>query len=75
MDVGFRLVRQIEIEDVGHRIDINPAGVFIQGPMVMINSGGAAGAGSGSSPTAPTDAAPAKADEAKSGNSSGPAHH
>ncbi len=34
-------------------ININPAGVFIQGTMVMINSGGAAGSGSGSSPDAP----------------------
>ncbi len=35
-------------------VDIGPAGVSISGPMVMINSGGAAGSGSGSSPTAPT---------------------
>ena len=37
----------------GNFININPAGVFIKGSMVMINSGGAAGAGSGSSPQAP----------------------
>lgn len=34
-------------------IDIGPSGVAISGPMVLINSGGAAAAGSGSSPTAP----------------------
>ena len=37
----------------GNFININPAGVFIKGNMVMINSGGAAGSGSGSSPQAP----------------------
>ena len=66
---------QLSLKVGGSFIDINPAGVFIQGPMVMINSGGAAGAGSGSSPTAPTDANPAKAAEAKPGSPSGPAHH
>jgi type VI secretion system secreted protein VgrG len=29
----------------GNFIDINPAGIFIQGVMVLNNSGGAAGAG------------------------------
>jgi type VI secretion system secreted protein VgrG len=46
-------------------ININPAGVFIQGTMVMINSGGAAGSGSGSSPEAPQD--PREADTAEAG--------
>ncbi len=45
---------QLSLKVGGNFIDINPAGVFIQGTMVMINSGGAAGSGSGSSPTAPT---------------------
>ncbi len=36
-------------------IDIGPAGIAISGaPLVMINSGGAAGSGSGSSPTSPS---------------------
>lgn len=55
-------------------VDIGPAGVSISGPMVMINSGGAAGSGGGSSPTdpvAPEAPDPPKeakpADEAKSG--------
>ncbi|MEP7337335.1 MAG: type VI secretion system tip protein TssI/VgrG [Acidobacteriota bacterium] len=40
----------------GNFININPAGVFIQGTMVMLNSGGAAGSGSGASPEVPKDA-------------------
>lgn len=44
---------QLSLKVGGNFIDINPAGVFIQGTMVMINSGGAAGSGGGSSPTAP----------------------
>jgi len=39
----------------GNFVNINSGGVFIKGSMVMINSGGAAGSGAGSSPTAPTD--------------------
>lgn len=34
-------------------VDIGPSGVSISGPIVKINSGGAAASGSGSSPTAP----------------------
>ncbi len=47
-------------------IDIGPAGVSIQGTMVMINSGGAAGSGCGSSPTSPES--PDKPDEADDGS-------
>lgn len=53
----------------GNFINLNPAGVFIQGTMVMINSGGSAGSGSGSSPAAPK--APTEADKAKSGEIGG----
>ncbi len=49
----------------GNFININPAGVFIQGMMVMINSGGAAGSGAGASPEAPQD--PQEADTADPG--------
>ena len=49
----------------GNFININSGGIFIKGTMVMINSGGAAGAGSGSSPAAPT--APKEADVAQPG--------
>jgi type VI secretion system secreted protein VgrG len=45
---------------------LGPDGVSIQGPMVKINSGGAAGSGGGSQPAAPTDAeAPTDAKDAK----------
>ena len=38
----------------GNFISLNPGGVFIKGTMVMLNSGGAAGSGSGASPQPPT---------------------
>ena len=44
---------QLSLIGPGGFIDIGPAGVTIQGTMVKINSGGAAGSGSGSSPVAP----------------------
>jgi type VI secretion system secreted protein VgrG len=50
----------------GNFIDINPTGVSIVGTMVMINSGGAAGSGCGSSPTDPAD--PTKPDQADDGS-------
>jgi type VI secretion system secreted protein VgrG len=49
----------------GNFININAGGIFIKGTMVMINSGGAAGSGSGASPDAPKD--PKEADKAKEG--------
>lgn len=52
----------------GNFVNLNPGGVFIQGTMVMINSGGAAGAagsGAGCSPAAPR--APTEADKAEPG--------
>lgn len=65
---------QLSLKVGGSFIDINPGGVFIKGPMVMINTGGAAGSGGGSSPTAPaapespdTPIATDEADDAKSG--------
>ena len=54
----------------GNFININPAGVFISGTMVMLNSGGAPGSGAGSSPLAPT--APTEADRAQPGERSEP---
>jgi type VI secretion system secreted protein VgrG len=41
---------QLSLKVGGNFIDIGPAGVSIKGTMVMINSGGAAGSGAGSSP-------------------------
>jgi type VI secretion system secreted protein VgrG len=54
----------------GNFININSGGVFISGTMVMINSGGAAGAGSGASPHPPKD--PKEADKAEAGEKSQP---
>jgi len=69
---------QLSLKGPGGFVDIGPAGVTIQGTLVNINSGGAAGSGSGSSPASPTDAAEAKpgdptaADDSKSGFKSCP---
>ena len=46
---------QISLKVGSNFVDIGPAGVTIQGTMVMINSGGSAGSGSGSSPEAPQE--------------------
>ncbi|RIK76835.1 MAG: type VI secretion system tip protein VgrG [Planctomycetota bacterium] len=50
---------QLTLKVGGNFVDISPVGVAINGTMVLINSGGAAGSGSGSSPAAPSDAAEA----------------
>jgi type VI secretion system secreted protein VgrG len=44
---------QLTLKVGGNFVDISPAGVTIQGTLVMINSGGAPGAGSGCSPGSP----------------------
>jgi type VI secretion system secreted protein VgrG len=49
----------------GNFVNINAAGVFVKGTMVMINSGGVAGSGSGSSPAGPEP--PKEADKAEPG--------
>lgn len=61
MNVVIEAGMQLTIKAAGGFVDIGPAGVTIQGTMVLINSGGAAGSGSGSSPTDPQD--PDKADD------------
>ncbi|MEX2188693.1 MAG: type VI secretion system tip protein TssI/VgrG [Pirellulales bacterium] len=50
---------QLTLKVGGNFVDISPIGVAINGSMVLINSGGAAGSGGGCSPAAPTDAAEA----------------
>jgi type VI secretion system secreted protein VgrG len=65
----------------GNSVVINSAGVSITGTMVMINSGGGAGSGCGSSPTSPTSpsspaspvapTAPDNADDGKTGTKLG----
>ncbi|MEM7783566.1 MAG: type VI secretion system tip protein TssI/VgrG [Planctomycetota bacterium] len=46
----------------GNFVSLTPAGIFIKGPLVGINSGGAAGSGPGCSPVSPT--APEEPEEA-----------
>ncbi len=53
MKITLEAGMQITLKTPGGFIDINPGGVFIQGAMVLINSGGAPGAGGGSSPGGP----------------------
>ncbi len=49
----------------GNFINISSGGIFVKGMMVMINSGGMAGSGSGVSPNSPED--PLEADDAVAG--------
>lgn len=56
---------QLTLKVGGNFIDINPAGVSIKGTMVLINSGGAAGSGTGCNPGSPKD--PKEADKAEVG--------
>jgi type VI secretion system secreted protein VgrG len=46
---------QLSLKAAGGFVDIGPSGVTIQGIMVLINSGGSAGSGSGASPSQPKD--------------------
>jgi type VI secretion system secreted protein VgrG len=55
---------QLTLKGPGGFIDIGPTGVTIQGLLVNINSGGAAGVGSGASPAAPKEAKPKDPNEA-----------
>jgi len=55
---------QVSLIGAGGFVDIGPSGVTIQGTMVLINSGGAAGSGTPSQPKDPKDpAAPDVADD------------
>jgi len=65
MKVIIEAGTQISLKAGGSFVDIGPAGVSIKGAMVMINSGGAAGSGSGCSPDAAT--LPEEADDDKPG--------
>jgi len=73
MNVVIEAGMELTLKAGGSFIDIGPAGIAISGaPMVMINSGGAAGSGSGSSPTDPSDPTkPDLADDGKSGTKRG----
>jgi type VI secretion system secreted protein VgrG len=67
---------QISLKGPGGFVDIGPAGVTIQGTMVLINSGGSAGSGTDSKPAGPATpieanpTAPIVADDSKSGQKS-----
>lgn len=67
---------QLSLKVGGSFVNITPAGVDIQGPLVNINSGGAAGSGSGAKPASPEpaeEAAPTEpdlADDTKTGSKS-----
>jgi type VI secretion system secreted protein VgrG len=65
MTVVLEAGTELTLKVGGNFIDINPSGISIVGTMVMINSGGAAGSGCGSSPTSPK--APDQADDGSKG--------
>ena len=76
MNVVIEAGLQLTIKCGSSFVDISPKGVTIVGTLVMINSGGAAGSGSGSSPQAPEDAkdadpqVPTRADDSQTGQKS-----
>jgi type VI secretion system secreted protein VgrG len=65
MTVVLEAGTELTLKVGGNFIDINSSGISIVGTMVMINSGGAAGSGCGSSPTSPK--APDEADDGGKG--------
>ncbi|MBK1694018.1 type VI secretion protein ImpA [Chromatium weissei] len=68
MNVVIEAGLMVTLKASGSFVTVGPTGVTISGPMVLINSGGAAGAGSGCSPASPTaPTKPKKAGEAKAG--------
>ncbi len=73
MKVVIEAGAQLSLKASGSFIDIGPAGIAISGTMVLINSGGSAGSGSGAKPGGPTDAqeagpaTPTPADNPKTG--------
>jgi type VI secretion system secreted protein VgrG len=54
--VVIEAASQLSLKVGGNFITIDSSGVYIKGTMVNVNSGGAAGSGSGSSPKAPKNA-------------------
>ncbi len=69
MTIVIEAGTQLSLKVGGNFIDINSGGIFIQGTMVMINSGGAAGVGPGASPISPTKPKVAEiADDSKPGS-------
>ncbi|MGA2609438.1 MAG: type VI secretion system tip protein TssI/VgrG [Terriglobia bacterium] len=66
MTVIIEAGMQLSLKGPGGFVDIGPAGVTIQGTMVLINSGGAAGSGPGANPDSPED--PTDPDTADNGS-------
>ncbi len=66
MNVVIEAGMELTIKASGGFINIGPTGIAISGTLVLINSGGAAGSGSGSSPQDPK-----KPDEADDGSKGG----
>ncbi|MCJ7784008.1 MAG: type VI secretion system tip protein VgrG, partial [Desulfobacterales bacterium] len=71
MNVVLEAGMSITLKAGGGFVVVGPAGVTISGTPVLINSGGAAGTGSGCSPVAPKE--PQEADKAKPGKTPQPA--
>jgi type VI secretion system secreted protein VgrG len=69
MNVVIEAGMELTIKGSGGFINIGPAGVAISGTLVLINSGGAAGSGSGASPQDPKD--PKDPDQADDGSKGG----
>lgn len=75
MSVVIEAGMEVALKGPGGFVSVGPSGVTIQGTMVLINSGGAAGSGPGAetqspaSPDAPTD--PTDPDEADDGSKGG----
>ena len=73
MNVVIEAGMMITLKASGSFITIGPSGVSISGPIVLINSGGAAGSGAGCSPVAPQiakeadKAVPGKVDKIQGG--------
>ena len=66
LKAGVKIVIEapgVSISGAGGFIDVGPAGVAIQGSVVLINSGGSTATGSGASVQDPAE--PDKADEAR----------
>jgi type VI secretion system secreted protein VgrG len=68
MEIHLKAGMSVTLKASGNFININPAGIFINGTMLMLNSGGSPGSGSGSSPDSPqAPTAPKEADTAEAG--------
>jgi type VI secretion system secreted protein VgrG len=70
MNVVVEAGMMVTLKAGGGFVVVGPSGIIIQGMPVLLNSGGAAGAGSGASPDPPKE--PLEADKAKPGEKAPP---